>query len=88
MNNERTWNDQPSIVEELPVRMRFNVRDRIVELRSDGERHVVTAGNLFGSQSLACESLMRAVEVANIAANKPSTAQVSVPQGCQILEGS
>ena len=83
----RSWLDQPLEVEGVPIKIRTFTGDRIVELRSDGnDRHYMTAGNLFGSQTVACQTLDDAFRVFNIASETSGGQQASLPAGCKIIE--
>lgn len=66
------WSDQPDAVCELPVVFRAFLNHRIIEIRADehlGGHTYVTAGTLFGSQTLRCASLMLAVKTADMIAH-------------------
>ena len=82
----RSWNDQPIEVEDVPIKVSVFHNDRIIELRSNGQdKHFVTTGNLFGSQTVVCETLLDAVDAFGIAAKTPKSGQASLPKGCRVL---
>lgn len=86
-DHSRRWLDQPIIVENAPIKISAFVKGRILELRSDGQsRHFVTTGNLFGSQTIACDSLEDAVSAYGIAAEAPEGGQMSLPKGCHLVD--
>lgn len=85
--SDRTWTDQPTIVEGIPIRVSCFAHGRSLEIRSDdAERHYVTIGNLFGSQTVSCPSLMEALRVFNVAANAAKHPQLELPDGCKLVQ--
>ena len=82
-----TWNDQPAAVEALPIALSAFMHDKIVEIRSDGvaPEAFVSVGNLFGSQTLRCDSLFTAVRLAHAIAQAKKGRALDPPPGTELL---
>jgi hypothetical protein len=91
---EATWTDQPETVAQSRKLASFMVGGRdqsvIIEVRRDwhGAGYYVTAGNLFGSQTVQCQSVeatFRAIEfIHNGGAGKKGR---PLPEGVVMCEG-
>jgi hypothetical protein len=91
---DRSWRDQPKILEGAKVKTTFRLSHQQVEIReaSDGT-YYVTVGNLFGSQTLyvpdaakvldAIEHVKLALEAREKNEDAPAT---SPPEGTRLME--
>jgi hypothetical protein len=92
MITEKTWTDQPDVVEAATKVAGFMVGGRdaavVIEVRRDyhGAGYYVTAGNLFGSQTVRCrdaETALRAIEFIHTGgAGKTGR---PLPEGCEVM---
>ena len=58
IEDNRTWTDQPDEVVGLPVLMNFNAYGAAFEVRRDKlGRYYVSAGNLFGSETVHADDV-------------------------------
>jgi hypothetical protein len=82
-----TWLDQPETVTVLPLAFRAFVHDRIIEIRSDGVamEAYITVGNLFGSQTVRCDTLYIAVKMAHSIAQLKKGRTLDLLPGVELL---
>jgi hypothetical protein len=82
----RSWNDQPAEVSAAARLCSFSMEGVQIEIRhSTTTPWYVTAGNLFGSQTLRCEGAecaLRAVEALKL---RHRDRPVQLPPGCVLL---
>lgn len=83
---ERSWDDQPAAVEGVPIVAEFFAEGTAIEVRYlAGGRWFVSAGNLFGSQTIECVSAAVALLVIGSALKKSKQPR-ELPDGARLLE--
>lgn len=92
MTHPLNWIDQPKILEQAPVVCRFHLDGKMVEVRKlthpnvDHSLWFITAGNMFGSQTVKCPSAEKVLELIHLAEHRPNKDQpASVPEGCELI---
>lgn len=88
-SHEKQWTDQPDCVLGCVIYLNIYVGDRGVEVRKDENNDCwyLTAGNLFGSQTLRaanCETVLRAVHWIGNKRVRDKTVW-GVPAGCELV---
>lgn len=82
----RHWTDQPEVLEDLPVLHHFSMGSHVIDVfkKSDTEWYI-TAGNLFGSQTVKCPSAEKVLECLVLAGRRGKAQVPKVPEGCELL---
>lgn len=79
-----SWNDQPAAVEGKPVVFEGRVGERLTEIREGvAGTYYVTHGNLFGSETIACDSDTAVFAALTLIA---SGKMAGPPPGCRLLK--
>ncbi len=85
----KTWTDQPDVLEEFPIissfYATFDKNNAHMEIRKGEHFYYLSAGNLFGSQTIRCETADKVFEVINNL-NKGISDRKYLPKGCDVLE--
>jgi hypothetical protein len=85
MKVARTWTDQPLEVEGSEVMLSFSGQRAVVEVRKGPATWYVSAGSLFGSQTVRCPDAETAMRVAHAVARASGKKAAGVPAGCELL---
>ena len=85
----RHWTDQPAMLEDLPVLHHFRAGDHVIDIfkKSDTEWYI-TAGNLFGSQTVRCPSAEKVLECLALSERRNKANVPKVPEGCELLDNA
>jgi hypothetical protein len=87
----KNWLDQPDQVADLPVLLRFYESGvGIIEFRartSEPDDVFITAGNLFGSQTVRCNTMLAALQLVDLVLRLKGKT-VTLPAGILLLRNS
>jgi len=79
-----SWNDQPEVLTGYRIVFRGKVGERLTEVREGvAGTYYVTQGNLFGSETLACDSDTAVFAALTLIA---SAKVAAIPNGCRLLK--
>lgn len=84
----RNWTDQPEELDNVPIVLRF-YDEVMIEVRKDQvDWTFVTAGNLFGSQTVKCPDLEQALQVVQGIVDKKFKEERELPLFCVLMKNS
>jgi hypothetical protein len=87
--HEKSWTDQPNEVENCKIIGEFQIKDKVVQIRSIPQdspvpmnsKYYVTIGNLFGSETILCATADLALYlICNLKKG------LKLPDGCKLVE--
>ena len=87
---EKTWEDQPNEVLDVPIILSVSIPNGVAEIRMlESGACYLTCGTLFGSQTVACDTLEIAVRALHCIANRSRRRrggdELSVPEGVKLI---
>jgi len=83
-HHPRGWDDQPKLLERIPLVLHTSIEANVVEVRHGGGAfYYVTVGNLFGSQTIECDSADVAFGIIELVGKKKRS--LSLPAGARLV---